>query len=68
MGGWLEQWGIKLISTQVVVQVEVGVELGKKQFHRLNQLNGSWFRRKMQHFVGNGQQIFCEQYTEISVQ
>ena len=31
MGGWvvwLEKWGLKLISTQVVV--EVGVELGKK--------------------------------------
>ena len=27
--GWLEQLGIKLISTQVVVEVEVGVELGK---------------------------------------
>ena len=29
MGGWLEKWGLKLISTQVVVEVEVGVELGK---------------------------------------
>ena len=29
MGGWgLEKWGLKLISTQVVVEVEVGVELG----------------------------------------
>ena len=28
VGGWLEQFGIKLISTQVVVKVEVGVELG----------------------------------------
>ena len=28
VGGWLEQLGIKLISTQVVVEVEVGVELG----------------------------------------
>ena len=28
MAGWLEQLGIKLISTQVVVEVEVGVELG----------------------------------------
>ena len=27
--GWLEKWGLKLISTQVVVVVEVGVELGK---------------------------------------
>jgi len=26
--GWLEKWGLKLISTQVVVEVEVGVELG----------------------------------------
>ena len=29
MGGWVEIWGVKLISTQVVVEVEVGVELGK---------------------------------------
>ena len=28
VGGWLEKWGLKLISTQVVVEVEVGVELG----------------------------------------
>ena len=28
MGGWLEIWRVKLISTQVVVEVEVGVELG----------------------------------------
>ena len=26
--GWLEKWGLKLISPQVVVEVEVGVELG----------------------------------------
>ena len=24
MGGWVEKWGLKLISTQVVVEVEVG--------------------------------------------
>ena len=29
VAGWLEQLGIKLISTQVVVEVEVGVEFGK---------------------------------------
>ena len=29
MGGWLEIRRVKLISTQVVVEVEVGVELGK---------------------------------------
>ena len=29
VGGWLEHLGMKLISTQVVVEVEVGVELGK---------------------------------------
>ena len=29
MGGWLEIWRVKLVSTQVVVEVEVGVELGK---------------------------------------
>ena len=28
VGGWLEQLGIQLISTQVVVEVEVGVDLG----------------------------------------
>ena len=28
VGGWLEIWRVKLISTQVVVEVEVGVELG----------------------------------------
>ena len=27
--GWLENSDIKLISTQVVVEIEVGVELGK---------------------------------------
>ena len=27
-GGWREQLGLKLISTQVVVEVEFGVELG----------------------------------------
>ena len=29
MGRGVEIWGVKLISTQVVVEVEVGVELGK---------------------------------------
>ena len=29
VGGWLEIWRAKLISTQVVVEEEVGVELGK---------------------------------------
>ena len=28
VAGWLEIWRVKLISTQVVVEVEVGVELG----------------------------------------
>ena len=28
VGSWLEIWRVKLISTQVVVEVEVGVELG----------------------------------------
>ena len=32
MGGGLEKWGLKLISTQVVVEVEVGVELGNDNF------------------------------------
>ena len=31
VGGWLEIWRVKLISTQVAVEVEVGVELGKIQ-------------------------------------
>ena len=30
--GWLEKWGLKLISTQVVVEVEVGVELGNIEY------------------------------------
>ena len=30
---WLEKSDIKLISIQVVVEVEVGVELGKIYFH-----------------------------------
>ena len=29
VGGWLEIWEVKLISTQVVVEVEVWVEFGK---------------------------------------
>ena len=29
VGGWLEIWRVKLISTQVVVEVKVGGELGK---------------------------------------
>ena len=33
--GWLEKWGLKLISTQVVVEVEVGVELGNNPVHFL---------------------------------
>ena len=34
LGGWvgcLEIWRVKLILTQVVVEVEVGVDLGKKK-------------------------------------
>ena len=30
VGGWLEKWGLKLILTQVVVEVEFGVELGNR--------------------------------------
>ena len=30
VAGWLEKWGLKLISTQVVVEVEVGVGLGNE--------------------------------------
>ena len=33
--GWLEKWGLKLISTQVVVEVEVRVELGKKKLEKI---------------------------------
>ena len=32
VGWWLEIWRLRLISTQVVVEVEVGVELGKMLF------------------------------------
>ena len=31
MGGWLEKWGLKLILSQVVVEVDLGVELGNKR-------------------------------------
>ena len=31
--GWLEQLGIKLISTKVEVEVEVGVEFGKHSYN-----------------------------------
>ena len=31
MGGWLDYWRIKLISTQVLVEVGVGVKLGNKE-------------------------------------
>ena len=41
MGGWLEKWGLKLISTQVVVKVEVGVELGKMMNTRMIQTKES---------------------------
>ena len=34
VGGWLEIWRVKLISTQVVVEVEVGVELGINLFNQ----------------------------------
>ena len=30
--GWLEKSDIKLLSTQVVVEVKVGVELGNKKY------------------------------------
>ena len=29
VGGWSDELGLRLISSQVVVEVEVGVELGK---------------------------------------
>ena len=38
MGGWLEKVKIKLISTQVVVEVEVRVELGKKNMQNQKKL------------------------------
>ena len=34
-GGWLEIWRVKLISTQIVVEVEVGVELGNNKINTL---------------------------------
>ena len=30
LGGWLENWRVMLISTQIVVKVEVEVDIGKK--------------------------------------
>ena len=33
LGGWLEIWRLKLISTQVLVEVEVGVELDNKYYN-----------------------------------
>ena len=50
--GWLEKWGLKLISTQVVVEVEVGVELGNWGLGM-----GSWrlgtFQAKVVDVVGD---------------
>ena len=43
--------GIKLISTQVVVEVEVGVELGKKNSENIvvpvNRLNGDRLENRL---------------------
>ena len=30
LGGWLENWRVMLISTQIVVKVEVEVDIGNK--------------------------------------
>ena len=38
MGGWLEIWRVKLISTQVIVEVEVGMELGKNNLLTMKQI------------------------------
>ena len=38
MGGWLEIWRVKLISTQVIVEVEVGMELGKNNLLIMKQI------------------------------
>ena len=35
MGGTLEIWRLRLISIQVVVEVEVGVELGNRIYFRI---------------------------------
>ena len=36
VGGWLEIWRVKLISTEVLVEVEVGVELGNSKNNNNN--------------------------------
>ena len=36
---WLEIWRVKLISTQVLVLVEVGVELGKNRNCKINTIS-----------------------------
>ena len=46
VGGWQEQLGIKLISTQVVVEVEVGVKLGKNVQDLCNQMYEDWKSKK----------------------
>ena len=35
--GWVEIWRLRLISTQVVVEVEVGVELSNKKINKTKQ-------------------------------
>ena len=34
VGGWFEIWRVKLISTQVVDEVELEVELGNKSYDK----------------------------------
>ena len=38
VGGWLEIWRVKLISSQVIVEVEVGMELGKNNLLTMKQI------------------------------
>ena len=47
LGGWLENWRVMLISTQIVVEIEIGVELGNKTVKIiLNCYNLGWVRNK----------------------
>ena len=47
VGGWLEIWRVKLILTQVVVEGEVGVELGNFKIKRQHEkIKTTSFKRK----------------------
>ena len=49
VGGWLEIWRAKLISTQVLVEVEVGVELGNTTIMRfVNNKDFLWMQGRLE--------------------